>query len=104
MNDLSRKLFYCRSPADCGTGECFNASANGFDESYECDVSKCNVMGYFLAPRLCRNEADCPPEIERLVMEMTLRTDYLSDCSADKDFPPGVKVCHYRKGPTRRAW
>jgi hypothetical protein len=99
----SRKLFFCQSPADCPSKECFNATAIYFDQSFECGVSKCNVMSNFLGPRLCRSDADCPQEVELSAGEMSVRTHYFTDCSADKDYPPGVKVCHYRQDPSRFA-
>lgn len=100
---LGRKLFFCRSPADCKTQECFSATGDSFNESYQCAESKCNRMMNFLGPRLCRNDADCPAEIELSAMEMVMRKYHFKDCSTDKDYPPGVKVCHYRPGAERFA-
>lgn len=92
-----KKLFSCRSPKDCGpNGECFASTGNAMLHEYACGTSRCNPMIGILGPYLCDKRDDCAPSITVIASETTDATYQLTGCGPDPEYPPGVKVCHYK--------
>lgn len=92
----ARKLFHCRSPEDCGGGECFSVTGDIMRQVFSCGELRCNPMVGIAGPYLCKTRADCAPSITLIESETTDRTYQLTGCNADPGYPSGIRVCQYR--------